>query len=175
MGRKDVILESFKFDTEPSFTPRTPYYTMCEEELESIRKFPFISDYKVSFTIVASVRDIKLELTGVIPKGFCYNLADIPWIAEPLSYDKHSPFVKNASYIHDYLISRKKVLYLDWELKEKGVTPKDFRILTSLIFAYVLKLNAVPHYKAHLMATFVDMWQSILPSWRALDKTEMTL
>ena len=86
-----------------------------------------------------------------------------------------SPFVKDASCIHDYLISRKRRLYEEWELKEKGITPEDFRVLTSLVFAYQLQYNGVPYGKAKLMAFFVDLWQTVLPSWRTLDKTEIEL
>lgn len=175
MGRKDIILKSFTFSEEPKFTPRTPYYYMTEEELLSIKKFPFISDKRVDFEIECSIRGTDYTLKGTVPKGFTYNLADILWILEPISYDKHSPFVKDASYIHDYLISRKRSLYEFWELKEKGVTPADFRVLTSLIFAYQLRYNGVPYNKARLMAFFVDLWQSVLPSWKSLDKTEIKL
>lgn len=175
MGRKDVILKSFTFEKEPSFTPRTPYYWMTDEEKSSIEKYPFMSDYRVPFIIETEIDQKHLRLEGVIPKGFCYNLADIPWILEPISYDKHSPFVKNASFIHDYLISRKRALYETWGLKEKGVTTENFRILTSLIFAHVLRYNGVPYRKACLMAFFVDMWQSILSEWKTLDKSEIVL
>ena len=66
-------------------------------------------------------------------------------------------------------------MYEEWELKEKGITPEDFRVLTSLVFAYQLQYNGVPYGKAKLMAFFVDLWQTVLPSWRTLDKTEIEL
>ena len=175
MGRKDVVLKSFKLFEEPDVKVRTPYYHMSDNEKLSIEKFPFITTNRVEFKIDCIIRDKELELSGIIPKGFCYNFADIPWVVEPLSYDKHSPFVKDASCIHDYLISRKRRLYEEWELKEKGITPEDFRVLTSLVFAYQLQYNGVSYGKAKLMAFFVDLWQTALPSWRTLDKTEIEL
>lgn len=175
MGRKNVVLKSFVFEQEPSFTPRTPYYWMSDEEKASIKDFPFISDYRVPFVMDVEVNGVPFTLQGVVPKGFCYNLADIPWVVEPISYDKHSPFVKNASFIHDYLISHKRDLYETWELKEKNVKPEDFRVITSLVFAHVLKYNGVPYGKAKLMAFFVDLWQSILSEWKTLDETETVL
>lgn len=175
MGRKDITVKSVIFSEEPVIVERTPYYYMSENDKISIEKFPFISINRVSFAINCVVRDIELNLSAVIPNGFCYNLADIPWLVEPISYDKHSPFVKNASYLHDYLISRKKVLYEHWELKKKNITPQDFRVITSLAFAYVLEYNGVPYTKAKLMAQCVDMWQTFLPSWKNLDRTEMAL
>lgn len=175
MGRKNVVLKSFVFEEEPSFTPRTPYYWYSEEEKESIKKYPFISDYRVPFVMDVEVKGTPITLRGVVPKGFCYNLADIPWIVEPLSYDKHSPFVKNASFIHDYLVSHKRDLYEGWELKSKGIAPSDFRVITSLVFAHVLKYNGVSYFKARLMAFFVDLWQSFFSEWRVLGKTETRL
>ena len=175
MGRRNVVLKSFVFEEEPSFTPRSVYYWMSDEEKTSIKKFPFISDYRVPFVMDVEVNGASITLRGVIPKGFCYNLADIPWIVEPFTYDKHSPFVKNASFIHDYLISHKKALYETWELKEKGVSPNDFRIITSLAFAHVLKYNGVPYAKAKIMAFCVDLFQSFISEWNTLDKTETSL
>ena len=175
MGRNNVILKSFVFEEEPSFTPRTPYYWTSQEEKESIKNFPFISDYRVPFVMDVEVNGTPITLRGVIPKGFCYNLADIPWIVEPISYDKHSPFVKNASFIHDYLVSHKRDLYETWELKEKGVKPNDFRVITSLVFMNVLRYNGVSYTKAKIMAFFVDVFQSFLSEWKTLDKTETSL
>ena len=176
MAKRKVILTSFDFtDHEPSFTPRTPYAWMSADELESIANFPFILDERCPFCAVFKVNEQTITLRGVVPKGFTYNLADIPWLVEPIAYDKHSPFVKNASFIHDYLCSRRRQLYNDWGLKEKGITPFEFKDMTSLIFCHVLRQNAVPYSKARLMSTFVNLWQYTNPEWYSLDKTETSL
>lgn len=177
MSKKKIVLESFEFTNgAPSFTPRTPYDYMLPEEIKDIKNYPYMLDYHTPFAAVFRINDEqRVTLRGVVPKGFCYNLADIPFLCQLISYDKHSPFVKDASFIHDYLIDRKKALYKHWELKEKGFTPADFRLMTSLIFCHQLKENAVPYNKAQLMAFFVNAWQTLLPSWYSLDKTETTL
>ena len=83
--------------------------------------------------------------------------------------------MKNASFIHDYLVSHKRDLYETWELKEKGVKPNDFRVITSLVFMNVLRYNGVSYAKAKIMAFFVDVFQSFLSEWKTLDKTETSL
>lgn len=182
--KRHLVLEKFEFAEEPSFTPRTPYYWMSEEELVVIKRYPYILDERCPFTAIFKVvlkegKDVvgeeHITLHGTVPKGFSYNLADIPFFVQPFTYDKHSPFVKNASFIHDYLLSHKRDLYEFWELKEKGVTPSEFREMTSLIFCHVLKHNAVSWGKAQVMTFFVNLFQAFLPSWHNIDKTETEL
>ena len=43
MGRKDVVLKSFKLLEEPDVKVRTPYYHMSDNEKLSIEKYPFIT------------------------------------------------------------------------------------------------------------------------------------
>lgn len=175
MARK-IVLTSFEFtDHDPSFTPRTPYNWMNDEDLRAIAAFPFILDEACPFCAVFKVGEQNITLRGVVPKGFTYNLADIPWILEPLSYDRHSPFVKDASFIHDYLCCRKKILYNDWGLKDKGITPLEFKDMTSIIFCHQLRKNAVPYSKARLMSICVNLWQCTVSEWYTLDKTETSL
>ena len=178
--KKKIVLEGFEFtEGAPQFTPRTPYDYMLPEELKDIKNYPFMLDYHTPFQAIFRVEseqgDRRVTLRGVVPKGFCYNLADIPFLCQLISYDKHSPFVKDASFIHDYLIDRKKELYKHWDLENKDISPADFRLMTSLIFCHQLKKNAVPYNKAHIMAFFVNMWQTLLPSWQSLNKTETAL
>lgn len=176
MSKRQIVLESFEFtEKDPDFTPRTPYSWMSEDELNSIAKYPYSLDENCPFCALFKVDGQAVTLRGVVPAGFTYNLADIPWFVEPISYDKHSPFVKNASFMHDYLVSHKKDLYLLWNLKDKGVTPIEFKKMTSIVFCHILKQNAVPYSKAQLMAFFVDLWQYCIPGWYSLGKTETTL
>lgn len=176
MTRK-LVLKEFSFTNgDPKFTPRTPYVGMTDDELLSIEKFPYILNERCPFKAVFQVgRNQEVELTGVVPKGFTYNCADIPFLCQPLSYDKHSPFVKNASFIHDYLCSRKRALYNEWGLKLQGITGAEFRNMTSIIFCHALMQNAVPYKKAHLMSFCVNTFQSLIYEWYTLDRTETGL
>lgn len=173
-SRKITLLD-FAFEKEPAFTPRTPYYWMSEDELRSIAKYYLLLDADCAFHFTVRIGKKEYTFNGVIPKAFVYNMADIPFVLQYISYDKHSPFVKNASCIHDYLISRKRILYEDWEMKAKGITPLEFKKITSEIFGYVLRYNAVPYNKAIAMATMVDLWQYFMPSWYSLATEEFEI
>lgn len=173
MAKREVALLSFEFtDKDPSFTPRTPYYWMSPEELDGISKYPYILDYDCPFSLTAKIGENTYTFDGCVPKGFTYNLADIFGPLQYISYDRHSPFVKNASFIHDYMIARKAILYDDWKMAELGITPSEFRVITSEVFCHVLKYNGVPHDKAHLMTFFMNGWQILQRSWYSLGETE---
>lgn len=174
MGKKRKIsLVDFAFtEAEPVFTPRTPYYWMTDEELQGIAKYFYILDYDCPFAFTVKVGEEVHKFEGVVPKGFTYNLADIPPFLQIISYDRHSPFVKNGSFIHDYMLSRKRILYTDWKMEEKGIAPLEFKKITSEIFGYVLRYNGVPYGKAKLMAKIVDIFQTFLPRWYSLNVKE---
>lgn len=175
MKKRKVILKNFEYKTEPQIVPRTPYYYMDEEELRSITDYPYLVKERCAFEFTVEIDNKDYTFSGVIPNGFLYNVADIPWFVEPITYDKHSPFVKNASLIHDFLLARKRVLYEDWKLKELGITPVEFKEITSLVFCHVLKYNAVPYGKAQIMSFFVNLWQTTIVDWYNIDKTETQL
>ena len=176
MGRRKISLVEFEFtDHDPVFTPRTPYYWMTDEELQGIAKYYYILDYDCPFKFTVKVDNKNYTFEANVPKGFTYNLADIPPFLQFLTYDRQSPFVKNASFIHDYMLSRKRILYSDWKLEELGITPLEFKRITSEIFGYVLRYNAVPYGKAKIMAKVVDLFQYFIPSWYSLTVKEFEL
>ena len=177
MGKKRRIsLVEFSFtDKDPIFTPRTPYYWMSDEELEGIAKYYYVLDHDCPFKFTVKIDNELYTFESNIPKGFTYNLADIPGILQLISYDKHSPFVKNASFIHDYMLSRKRILYTDWEMAEKGITPIEFKRITSEIFGYVLRYNGVHYGKAMFMAKLVDMFQTLIPRWYSIGTKEFEI
>lgn len=173
--RKISLVEFAFTEHEPVFTPRTPYYWMTDEELQGIAKYYYILDYDCPFKFTVKIDEELYTFEAVVPAGFTYNLADIPFLLQLISYDKHSPFVKNGSFIHDFLLSRKRVLYNDWEMKEKGITPLEFKRITSEIFGYVLRYNGVPYRKAKLMAKLVDLFQTLIPRWYSISIKEFEL
>lgn len=166
--RKVSLLEFAFTEREPRPLPRIPYYWMTDDELHSIKEFPYITEERCPFEFAVRVGEEVFKFNGAIPKGFPYNCADIPFLLQPISYDKHSPFVIQGSLIHDYLLSRKRILYTDWEMEEKGITPLEFKKITSEIFGYVLRYNGVPYRKARLMAKMVDLFQYLIPRWYSL-------
>ena len=174
MGKKrKVSLLDFAFtEKEPHAIPRIPYYWMSDEELEGIHKFPYVVGERCPFKFSVKVGDEIYKFEGAIPSGMSWNCADIPFFLQPISYDKHSPFVIQGSLIHDYLLSRKRILYTDWEMEAKGIAPLEFKKITSEIFGYVLRFNGVPYRKAWLMAKAVDIFQTFVPRWYSLTVKE---
>ena len=102
-----------------------------------------------------------------IEKGWTYNYANIPWFAEPITYDKHSPYMKVPSLAHDRVLDYRYRLWYEWELnKIFNNDLGEFRKLTSLIFEYLGVDAGVPVSKARLMATSVDTFQRcMLVDW----------
>ena len=86
-------------------------------------------------------------------------MADIPFLLQAISYDKHSPYVRDAALVHDYLLKYKKELYNMWNLKAYGMDHRDFRILTSDVFERALLYAGVPERKARSMRNAVDLFQ----------------
>lgn len=163
----------FKFLDKPRFRERTPLKGMSIKQLESIKELPFKLVRNCTFSIIVEVDKKEIEFKSTVCKGFCYNMADIPWILQPLSYDDESPFVKNASFAHDYLLSRRVELYNNWRMEELGISPRDFRKITSDVFAMILKQSAVPDWKANAMAFAVDSYQKLL--WLEWEKCSRNL
>jgi len=161
----------FKFINKPVFRERTPLEGMSKKQLEAIEELPFRLIKNCTFVIVVHVDKKEYEFKATVTKGFCYNMADIPLLLQPISFDDKSPFVKNASFVHDYLLLRKIDLYKNWKMKELGISVSDFRKITSSTFGLILKQNAVNDLKADVMAKMVDIYQSLLwISWNKCDK-----
>lgn len=98
-----------------------------------------------------------------IEKGWTYNYANIPWFAEPITYDKHSPYMKIPSLAHDRVLDYRYRLWYEWDLWNIfGDDLSEFRKLTSLIFEYLCIDAGVPKGKARLMATSVDAFQACM-------------
>ena len=159
---KDIKHLSITYLTEPIVVTRTTDENFTAETNKDIARFPYLVCNDVGFEITFDFKDkYNIKIKDVIPAGFVYNMADIPFLLQPISYDKHSPYVKNASLIHDYILKGKKDFYKLWQLKDYGMDHRDFRILTSDIFEKVLIQDGVPARKARRMRNSVDIFQKL--------------
>lgn len=159
---KDIQLLFVTFKKEPHIDERTTSVYNTKEQNKDIAKYPFLVKDEVPFEIKFIFKEkYEVALKDTIPAGFTYNMADIPFLLQPISYDKHSPYVRNAALIHDYLLKYKKELYKFWNLKAYEMDHRDFRILTSDVFEYMLRLSGVPKKKARLMRNSVDIFQKL--------------
>lgn len=161
---KDIQLQFVSFGKEPHIDERSTSIHNTKEMNKDIAKFPFVVREELPFEIrFIFKKKYAVTLKDVIPAGFTYNMADIPFWLQPISYDKHSPYVRDAALIHDYLLKYKKELYKLWNLKAAyGMRHQDFRILTSDVFEYVLIQSGVPEKKARLMRNNVDIFQKLV-------------
>lgn len=166
-----IFLEKFEFlGEDPKVVARTPYKWMSKELINDIHRLPFTLNKPCAFSIELNVDGYPLILRATIPETFNFNEADIPFILQPIAYDKHSPFVKNASLVHDFILNERENLWRTWDLPGKGLTSGDFRYITSIVFGYILEQNAVPVWKAKLMALLTHLWQLVVPRWYRLKK-----
>lgn len=160
--KKRIRVKDFHFVEKPDVDERQPLKGMSRKELGSIKRFPFVVVKNANFGILIEIDGNDYYFSGTIREGFCYNMADIPDMLQCISYDKHSPFVKSASLIHDFLLVNKFKLYKKWNLEGLGVTFSDFRNITSDVFRIELENSAVPVKKAILMSKAVNLWQRVI-------------
>lgn len=171
----DIELHNVLFLAEPHIDERTTSKNNTRKENKDIAKYPFMVVEDIPFEIRFAFKGCQFTkeiiLSDTIPAGYVYNMADIPFFLQPISYDKHSPFVRNASLIHDYILEHKEELYKMWKLEEYGLDHRDFRILSSDVFEAVLIQAGVPEKKARLMRNSVDVFQKLVCwSWMGIDK-----
>lgn len=156
----DIQITDFEWIVEPKEETRKPKKGMSEEILKSIKNNPYIITNNCSFKFRFTYSGSSHQRIGNIPEGFYYNRANIPWITEPVSYDKHSPFVADASLVHDWMLFMKdKGLYTEWHLDRLKISSREFRILTSKLFEHILICSGVGLTKARFMTQPMDWTQ----------------
>lgn len=167
----DLQLTFFGFGNKPIIEERSTNCNFTKEMNKDITKFPFMNMEDVPFEInLVFENKFDIKLLDTIPAGFVYNMADIPFFLQLISYDKHSPYVRDAALIHDYMLKYKKELFKMWNLQAYGMDHRDFRILTSDIFERVLLFSGVPKRKARRMRNCVDIFQKLFVwSWMRID------
>lgn len=161
MKDTDLELMHVIFNTVPDIRPRNTNKKMTKDELKSISAFPWLSVAPVSFSVVFKFKGVIHSVEETIFAGYAFNYADIPWLLEPLFYDKHDPQVKDASLIHDYVLQFKEALYQKWKLSAIGMNHSDFRKLSSMIFEFIIIEDGVPVKKAAKMTQGMDFYQKL--------------
>lgn len=177
MSYDKIQLVDFKFEERPKIAERSTSKLYSKKQNKEIAKYPFILMQAVSFKLdFKYIDDLEIEhkvtIRDTIPAGYVYNMADIPFMLQLVTYDKHSPYVRNASLIHDYLLQYKYEFFVKkWQIIYMGLTHKEARILTSDIFQHVLEQSGVPTSKAKFMRDSVDIYQKLFVwDWFKLEK-----
>ena len=140
------------------------FITLWEEKL----RYPYCTRVASKITVKTSKRKYAFVLKlndGV----FFWNGMNVPKIFWAiLGMSKDSPYGWIASKWHDNLLMCKQEFLNEIREAVPGYTISEFRRLTSLIFRQLLINNGVSRVKAYIMAWFVDLWQSVSPTWRGV-------
>lgn len=127
-------------------------------------RYPFELTSKTTFTVTTTRR----EFYFTIPKGYCWNGADIPPFIWWVGASKDNEFLL-PSLVHDYLLEFKTYIYNN---NFKDTSVMEYKRITSLIFRQLLKESGTSDIKANLMSFAVDAFQSTLNrgSWNIQKK-----
>lgn len=136
-------------DIEPKTTVRKPLPCDSQAERESKEKYPYLNKKDVNFSINYLGVDFLID----IPKGYCWNGADIPACFWWFIGSKDASQFLNASMVHDRIMERKCLVAYD-------------RQLSSIIFRELLIASGVGKYKAKLMYKAVDFYQKYFCDWK---------
>lgn len=117
-------------------------------------KYPYKLDIQVICTVTTNIR----EFSFTIPKGYCWNGADIPPFLWCFVGSKDSPQFKVPSMVHDFMLEFKEYIYKNVLCQKISVA--EYRRLTSLIFRQLLKDNGTKTVKSNIMSGCVQAFQA---------------
>ena len=154
MKEKEEITNIFFFPA-PDIRIRVIDFGDSDTVIENKKKYPF----KLHNSLTVCVQTDKRNFSFTIPKKFTWNGADIPRVLWRIIGSRTDNQFLLGSMIHDYLLNNK--YYMMSEVLE-GITPNEYRRLTSLIFRECIKKNGTNKIKANIMSFFVDCFQRII-------------
>ena len=139
---KNIAIE---FSYKPSVGVRYPLPSMSEEQIKSIKQYPFINRKELYVELSDCQNGVTYTFT--IPKGYCWNGSDIPRIFWAIIGSRTDPQYLVASCLHDYMLENKS--YIEYNKR-----------FTSDIFYGCLVAAKVGKIKAKIMAEAVNIYQS---------------
>lgn len=135
---------AIKFSDAPHVCVRYALPSSTPNELESIKKHPYINKTEFIVKILDHVNCSIYEFT--IPKFYCWNGSDIPRFLWRVVSSQHEPQYLVASCLHDYMLENKALIDYD-------------RRLSSKVFRACLLEAGVGKFKAKVMMEAVDLFQ----------------
>ena len=157
MQNREEITNIF-FSPIPDIRIRVIEFGDIETVIESKKRFPF----KLHNSISVCVETTKRNFSFCIHNGFTWNGADIPRFLWQLVGSRTSNDFLLASMVHDYILNFKYQLMNE---VLNGISPDEYRRLTTLIFREIVKINGTKTLKANIMSFFIDCWQKYV-FWR---------
>ena len=166
MKNEDLKIIDIRWKTTPFVIPRDITKVIVKENKtleKDIEQKPYTLYSSTTMQLIFEYKGKRYYREENIEAGWDYNYANIPWFVEPISYDKHSPYMKIPSLAHDRLLDFRYRLWYEWDLvtifnNNLGL----FRELTSKVFEYLCIDAGVPTEKAELMADCVNTAQKFI-------------
>lgn len=140
---KNIAIE---FSYKPSVGVRYPLPSMSEEQIKSIKQYPFIN--RKELYVELSNCQSGVTYTFTIPKGYCWDGATIPRIFWRIIGSSTAPEFLIASLIHDVLCENHN--YVDND-----------RYFADKVFERLLYVAKVPAFQRWIMFHSVDLWQKV--------------
>lgn len=146
---KDDKLSIF-FNTMPCVAVRYVTPSSTQEEIKSIKKYPFINKKDLSVAIFDETKMKSYKLS--IPKGYCYDGASIPRIFWRLIGSNTDNNFLIPALIHDVLCENHSIIEND-------------RALSTNIFNALLYTAEVNGFKRFFMKNSVACFQTLFCRW----------
>lgn len=141
-NKKEIRIYS---DIKPCVCARTILPNMSKEEVDDIKKKPFINKKNINFFV-----HYKDEVYSIfIPKGFTSDIASIPFGVRWMFGGKSNPYFICGAILHDIICI-------------KPIVVNHNRYLASLILREMLIGCGYNKIKADIMFNAVELWQKTI-------------
>ena len=141
---------SVSFGTTPSIAIRYALPSMSDQEIKSVKKYPFINKRDLEVRIENKENGRTHGFT--IPKGYCFDGASVPkFFRRVIGAPTDNEFLV-AALVHDYLCENKQLILND-------------RALSTNVFNGLLTVSEVSKFKRFLMKNSVACFQTIFCDW----------
>ena len=166
---KEKVL-AIAFNSYPEFRDRKTWYkdekVIIKDKkgnLITLKGHKKLYPYKLVNEVICQITTNLRTFKFTIPKGYCWNGADIPSILWVFVGSKDSPEFKVPSLIHDFLLEFKE--YILNNVLKNEISFSQYRRLTTLVFRQCLKDYGTKTVKSNIMAAAVAAWQFVSPQW----------
>lgn len=138
------------FNTMPHVCVRYITPSMTQDEVKSIKKYPFICKTELKVTLFDHGKENVHSFT--IPKGYCYDGASVPRIFWRLIGSNTDNSFLIPALIHDVLCEHHE--YIDYD-----------RAFSTKVFNALLKAGKVNPVKRFMMKNSVACFQTLFCGW----------
>lgn len=138
------------FDDTPHVSIRYALPSMSDQEIKSIKKYPFVNKKNLKVKITDKTHNYSYSFD--IPKGYCFDGASVPWLFRRIIGAPTDNSFLIAALVHDVLCEHHD--YID-----------NNRQLSSDVFNALLETSKVNKFKRYLMYHSVNTFQALFGDW----------